>query len=234
MRFTKILWIIIVFIILGWIYYLFISPYVFTKKEYEVPNIVGLSENEAISKLDNGNFNYKINYISGEDEIVTKTYPKAGLKIHKDYVINVYIEKQLPSYYYSFVGLIYDNNINLINDFCNKHNIILNVIYELNNNYISGQIFYQSKNTDMLVESGSELTIRVALSDEFIAMPNLININIYEVIKILDSYNFKYNIIYYNSPIERDIVISQSIDEGQLIKKGNNNYFNVYVSNGLC
>lgn len=234
MKISKILWIIIIFIIIGWIYYLFISPYIFKPKEYEVPNIIGLKENDAISILEDERLQYKLNYISGENEIVSHTLPKAGSKIYKDYIINIYITKRLPSYYHSFVGLIYDNNIDLINEFCNKHNIILNVIYELNNNYVSGQIFDQSKKSNELIEDGSELTIKIAVCDEFISMPNLVDMNIYKAMEILDSYNLKYNIIYYNSPIDRDIIISQSIAVGQLVKKGNNNYFNIYVSNGLC
>ena len=159
MKLSKILWGIIIFIIIGWIYYLFISPMIFKPKEYEVPNIVGLDEQTAIESLEKLKLEYKINYISGDNEIVEKTYPKAGFKIYKDFIIDVYITKKLPSYYSSYVGLMYDNNIDLINDFCDRYNISLKVIYEINNDYLSGQIFYQSRDTNSLVEENTDLII---------------------------------------------------------------------------
>ena len=95
-------------------------------------------------------------------------------------------------------------------------------------------IFYQSKTVNDIIGENDELILKVAVSNEYVTMPNLVNMHILDAIKILDEYNLKYNIIYYNSVIENDIIISQSIDEGTIIKKGNNNYFNIYVSNGLC
>lgn len=234
MKYCKLIWIVITFIILVWIYYLFISPNIFKKREYAVPNISGLSEIDAIRLLEDNDFNYSINYIQGDNNIVSYTYPKEGSMIYKSNTIDVYITKQMSCNYNSFVGLIYDNNIEMINDYCHKYKINLNVLYEENNTYSSGLIFYQSKTVNDIIVENDELILKVAVSNEYVTMPNLVNMHILDAIKILDEYNLKYNIIYYNSVIENDIIISQSIDEGTIIKKGNNNYFNIYVSNGLC
>lgn len=233
MKLVKILWAIIGIIALIWVYYIYISPRIFKPHKLEIPNIEGLSEIDAKSCLDNMNIKYNINYIDGKSNLVKYTYPKSGTSIYESYVIDVYIEKILPSYYQSFVGLIYDENIDLIISYCDLHNITFKVIYEVNNNYISGQIFKQSKSNNDLVNNGDELILYVSRSDEFIAMPNLVGLNINDCIKILNDYNLEYNIIYFNTPIDEDIVISQSINEGTLIKKGNAYSFDIYVSKGM-
>jgi hypothetical protein len=64
-------------------------------------------------------------------------------------------------------------------------------------------------------------------------MPNLVGMNIYDVLGLLDNYNLKANIIYYHAPIENDIVIFQSINEGNIVKKGNSYHIDIYVSKGL-
>ena len=157
MKYCKLIWIVITFIILVWIYYLFISPNIFKKREYAVPNISGLSEIDAIRLLEDNDFNYSINYIQGDNNIVSYTYPKEGSMIYKSNTIDVYITKQMSCNYNSFVGLIYDNNIEMINDYCHKYKINLNVLYEENNTYSSGLIFYQSKTVNDIIAEINDL-----------------------------------------------------------------------------
>lgn len=233
MKLIKVLWGIIGIIALIWIYYIYISPLIFKPNEVEIPNVEGMTEQDAKASLDSYEIKYNVNYIDGKSNTVKYTYPSCGTKIYLSYTIDVFIEKSLPSFYQSFIGLIYDENIDLIVNYCESHNISFKVIYEVNNDYTSGQIFKQSKSNNDVVKENDELVLFVAKSDEFIAMPNLVGMHIDECIRILNGYKLTYNIIYYNTPIDEDIVISQSVNEGTLIKKGNVYSFDIYVSKGM-
>lgn len=229
----KILWGIIGIIIVGWIYYIYISPLIFKPIELEVPNVEGLSENDARHTLHKLDINFNIHYVDGKTNQVKYTLPKHGTKIYSTFTVDVYIEKSLPSYYQSFVGLMYDSNVDLIIDYCNEHNITYKVVYEINNAYTSGQIIKQSKDKETLVEEYDELIIYVAKGDDYIVMPNLVGMNVDECMRLLTEYQLSFNIIYYSTPIDEDIVISQSIIEGTIIRKGNEYSFDIYVSKGM-
>ena len=229
----KTLCIIISIIFLWWIYYLYISPYLHKQNIIDVPQIIGLSEIEAIEVLESSNLKYNINYIDGDDEIVVDTMPTVGMQVYEKSVIDVFINKPLPAYYMSFVGLIYDSNVELIKSFCKKYNIEYQLLYEKNDNYISGQIIKQSKSKDTLISEKDIIIFTIATNDSYFSMPNLVGMHIKDCIKLLDSYNLNYNIIYFNSPIDEDIVISQSISEGVTLKKGNKYIFDIYVSIGI-
>ncbi len=233
MKITKVLWILIAIVGIGWIYYLFISPMIFKPTIVEVPNIVGFSEKDAKRVLEEKKIKYNILYIDGINPSVDATIPKAGNKVYNTYTIEVYVKKPLPSYYNSYVGLIFEENQELIEEYCSKHQISYRVEYEINNEYPSGQIFYQSKNQNDIVQISDEIVFKVAVSNEYFSMPNFIGENIYNVIQVLDEYKLNYNIIYYNAPIDADIVLSQSILEGTIIKKGNDYAFDIYVSKGM-
>ncbi len=233
MKFTRILWIIIGIIGIGWIYYLYISPRIFHSKVVCVPNFVGLTEEELKQQMKKEKLNYKIYYIDGESFCVDYTVPKEGSKVYTTYPIEVYIEKPLPKYYPNFVGLIYENNIDWIQQYCEKQGIEYSVEYVVQNEANSGQIIAQSKKTEEQVVKGEKLVLTVAVNDQYFTMPNLSGLPITDVIRLLDSYDLNYNIIYYNAPIEKDIVLSQSILEGTILKKGNRYAFDVYVSKGM-
>lgn len=229
----KWIWAFIGIIILGWIYYFYISPLIFKQKIIEVPNVDGLNELQAKEKLDDLKLRYNVNYIEGGSGLVKYTMPKCGTSVYLNSYIDLYIENNLPSYYKSFVGLMYDNNIDLIVNFCNEHNISYKTVYEVNNDYPSGQIFKQSKENDVIIEEFDELVIYIALSDDFLIMPDFTGMNIKQCIEILNEYNLLYNLIYYNTPLEEDIVIGQSIIAGSIVKRGNRHFFDIYISNGM-
>ena len=233
MRIAKVLWILISIIILCWIYFLFISPHIFKHEKVEVPNIIGLNEQEALSILHSEGISYELSYIDGNSNTVISTSPKEGIFVYDNFKIRVYVEKPLPSYYESFEGLIYYKNKKLIDDYCLKHNITYDVNYIVSSDYVDGQIINQSKKTDELVKKNDNIVFYVAVSDEYFKMPNLVGLNIYSALDIIKKYNLKYNIIYYDAPITIDTVIYQSIAEGRIIKKGNEYSFDIYVSKGI-
>lgn len=232
-KLTRFLWIGIAVLGIGWTYYIYISPRIFKPAEVVVPDIIGLSEEEARLALKKEGLTYNINYIDGQSLCVDSTMPKHGSKVYEGYPIEVYILKPLPSYYQSFVGLIYEENIGLIQEYCTRHELTYRLEYVVDNSYSSGQIIGQSKNSDEFVVSGTEIVFQIAVSDNYISMPNLVGRNIREVMELLDGYRLNYNVIYYHAPLDSDIVISQSVQEGTVLQKGNSYAFDIYVSKGM-
>lgn len=233
MKSTKILWIIIMIIGLFWVYYLFLANKFFPKKELIVPDVVGLTELQMEEVLNENKVKYNIFYVDGEQAIVQKTFPKAGSKIYETYYIDVYIYNKMPKYYEDFTGLLFDDEIKNIENFCKNYDLLYKVVYVVDNNYPQGQIIWQSLTSDDVIKSGDELVFKVVINDDYIQMPNLAGMNIIDAMKLLDKFQLNYNVIYYYAPIQEDTVVFQSVLEGTLIKKGNAYSFDIYVSKGM-
>lgn len=233
MKSTKILWIIIMIIGLFWVYYLFLANKFFPKKELIVPDVVGLTEPQMEEVLNENKVKYNIFYVDGEQAIVQKTFPKAGSKIYETYYIDVYVYNKMPKYYEDFTGLLFDDEIKNIENFCKNYDLLYKVVYVVDNSYPQGQIIWQSLTNDDVIKSGDELVFKVVINDDYIQMPNLAGMNIIDAMKLLDKFQLNYNVIYYYAPIQEDTVVFQSVLEGALIKKGNAYSFDIYVSKGM-
>lgn len=233
MKSTKILWIIIMIIGLFWLYYLFLANKFFPKKELIVPDVVGLTEPQMEEVLNENKVKYNIFYVDGEQAIVQKTFPKAGSKIYETYYIDVYVYNKMPKYYEDFTGLLFDDEIKNIENFCKNYDLLYKVVYVVDNSYPQGQIIWQSLTSDDVIKSGDELVFKVVINDDYIQMPNLAGMNIIDAMKLLDKFQLNYNVIYYYAPIQEDTVVFQSVLEGTLIKKGNAYSFDIYVSKGM-
>ena len=128
MKSTKILWIIIMIIGLFWVYYLFLANKFFPKKELIVPDVVGLTELQMEEVLNENKVKYNIFYVDGEQAIVQKTFPKAGSKIYETYYIDVYVYNKMPKYYEDFTGLLFDDEIKNIENFCKNYDLLYKVV----------------------------------------------------------------------------------------------------------
>ena len=231
MKLTKILWIFILIICLGWLYFLIIKPIIFTKKIISVPDVVGLSEAEGINLLNENNIKYNITYLDGNNSNILCTMPKAGTNIYCDYKIDLYVNKIVDHYYPSFIG---DGILDVINDkIFSDYNISYEIEYCIRNDYPQGVILNQSKMENDIILNGDHIKFIVSASNDDFVMPKLIGLNINEAINILNSYNLKYDILYTFSVIDEDVVLSQSTNEGVVLKKGNNYPIELYVSKGI-
>lgn len=233
MRIYKIFIIGSIMLILFWIYILYISPRIHNTKEIEIPEISGDNIDTGINKLNELDIKHNIYYLEGDDNTIAYTIPKAGMSIYKSYTIDVYAYKAVNSYYKSYIGLIYENYINELNELSLKHNIAYRVEYILDNSYKNGVIINQNKLESDIINPNDELILYVATTDDYYTVPLFVGMNIYDAINELKSNDILCNIIYYSSPIEADIVIYQSIEEGYKIKKGNSYSFDLYVSKGF-
>lgn len=233
LRIVNKLWAVIFIIIILWVYFLFISPNIFNKSTIVIPDVIGLSEKNAVEVLEEGNINYQITYIQSSNEKVLKTIPYSGVNIKKDYVIDLYIGKVFPKSYSSFLGLVYEDVKADIELLCNDYGIVLELKYVEDNNFISGVIIAESFMDGYIMKSGDVLTLTISKNNSYFVMPNLVGLSIYDALDILKEYNIKPIINYYASPIDKDIVLFQSIVKDSIVKKGNLYEITLYVSKGI-
>ena len=233
MRIVNKFWIVIFVIIIGWIYYIFISPYILYKKEIVVPDVVGVSEEQVRKVLDENGIKYNITYVQDSKEVVLKTIPYAGVNIKTNSVIDVYVGCIFPRSYKGYLGLVYDDVRGEIDVLCNDYGINLVIEYVDDDSLISGVIVGESIREGSIIESGATLILTISKNNSFFVMPNLVGLDIYDALKILDEYNIKAIINYYSSPISDDVVLFQSISKDSIIKKGNQYEITLYVSKGI-
>ena len=195
MRFVNKLWIIMFIIIVMWCYFIFISPKVFDSS-IVVPDIVGLSEDEFIFKLKEEKIKYQITYIEDKENVVIKTIPYAGMSVKKDYVIEVFVGKILPKCYSSYMGMLYEDVELEIRNLCNEFDINLVIEYVNDNSKVSGVIIKESILDGEILNKGDTLVLSISTNDLYFNMPNLVGLNIYEALRILDEYKIKVIINY--------------------------------------
>lgn len=183
--------------------------------------------------LDDQNINYQITYIENDVDAILKTIPYAGTKIKASTSIKVYIGKIMPEAYKSFLGQSYEDSIDKIELMCNDKGITLKVEYEENTEIVPGIIIKESLTDGSLLNKGDTLIITVSSNSNSFLMPKLVGLNIEEALKIINEYNIKVNIIYYQTPIDEDVVIFQSTPPKTIISKVNSYKLDIYVSKGL-
>ncbi len=230
MKLIKSLWLIIGIIFLFWIYFFLIHPKIFKPKVIQIPNVINMSEEEAIKTLLDSNLSYNISYVEGKTDNVIDTSPKYGTKVYEKALVELIIEKHVLADCPNFIGLLYDANKGLIEEFCLDNNISYKVEYIDSDNYPNNTIIWQSKNAGEGLIEAEEITIRVCRDSSYFKMPNLVGLTIDEAIKQLDADAFNITIIYYESPIFENIVISQEIESGYLLKKNSKHNLRLYVS----
>lgn len=227
------LWLIVFAIIILWIYFLFISPQLFGKKTLMVPELVHLTEEQAIETLEQEHISYQITYIENSTDEVLKTIPYAGTEIKENYTITVYIGKIMPQTYHSYLGQVYEDVAEEIDKMCHDTKIRLKVEYEETSTRISGLIIRESLMDGTILDQGLELCLTISKNTDTFLMPRLVGMKIDEALELIKEYPIKVHINYMATPIEEDIVLFQSTTENTIIDKKNQSFLELYVSKGL-
>ena len=209
---------------------MFISPKIFNKTTYVVPNIINMDEADALKILEENGINYTIHYQENRDNIVLKTMPYANTEIKKRYKIDVYIGQIVPVSYKSYLGQIWEEVKEEIEITCNNNGIKLRIIYELNNNVLDGVIIKESLNNKQTLEGIEELIITISNNNTKLKMPNFVGKHISEVLEFVDKNNLLVVFIYLEVMMAEDIVLYQSINENTIIDKNSNYKIEIYVS----
>ncbi len=234
MKYILRLWFVILGIIIIWLYFIFISPKIFNNQIVTIPNVLNLNEERTIATLTENNVKFKIAYIENDEEVTLRTIPYAGTTIKADNVITVYIGKRMPEKYHSYLGLLYNDVIDQINIMCEKNGLNLKIEYEEVENYISGIIIKESLTDGDVLNQNSELCLTISVNTDSFLMPDLVGMSIDEAIELLKDYNVKINLIYYQTPIDSNLVIFQSTQANTLVNKNNPYELDLYISKGLA
>lgn len=230
---TRYIWLGIFTILFLWIYFIFISPRIFNASTSIVPDVLGLTEKEAVKKLKEDKISYQITYMQNSSEVTLKTIPSAGMKIKKKHLVEVYIGKVFPYTYHTLVGQKYDEIVDELEQLKVDCGIEVELVYELNDNVISGLILKESITDGSVLEKGQKITLTISKNENYFLMPNLVGMNVIEAIECLKKYEIKFQIVYYTAPIEKDIVLFQSFPKDSIVKKGNPYEMDLYVSKGM-
>ena len=230
MRVVFRLWIVILTIVLVWIYFIFISPIIFNNKIIEIPNLEGMDQIEAEKQFNQMGIKYQITYIESDKEEVIKTIPYAGTKIKKNNIVSIYIGKIYPPKYRSYLGSVYDEVKEEIQVMCNNFGMNLKIEFEDVDNIISGLIIKESLTDGGILNNGDELILTISVNNSTFLMPNLVGLNVDEAVEIITELNMNVNIIYYQTPIDPDVVLFQSVEAETLISKKNQYIVDIYVS----
>ena len=224
------LWLVILIIVFIWFYFLFISPRLFNKTIYRVPNIIDMNENEALKKLEDEKIYYNLHYQENSSNVVLKTIPYPNTEIKKNYHVDVYIGKVMPASYKSYLGRVWNEVKEEIEIMCNNNGIKLRVIYELNDSVFEGVIINESLNNKQTLEGIEELIITISNNNTNLKMPNFVGKHINEVLEFVDRNNLSVIFIYLEVMMAEDIVLYQSINENTIIDKNSNYKIEIYVS----
>ena len=224
------LWIFIFIIIFLWIYFLFISPKLFNKSVIIVPDLINMTEDEAIKYLIDNKFDYIISYHESSSNKVIKTIPYPNTKIKKNYKIEVHVGKVVPVSYNSYLGQKWEDVKDEIELMCNNNGIKLKIIYEVNDNFVDGVIINESLHNKDSLSGIEELVITISSNNSKLIMPNFVGKHINEVLDFVNNHNLSVIFIYLEVMMTEDIVLYQSVLENSIIDKNSKYKIEIYVS----
>ena len=190
----------------------------------------GMDQIEAEKQFNQMGIKYQITYIESDKEEVIKTIPYAGTKIKKNNIVSIYIGKIYPPKYRSYLGRVYDEVKEEIQVMCNSFGMNLKIEFEDVDNIISGLIIKESLTDGGILNNGDELILTISVNNSTFLMPNLVGLNVDEAVEIITELNMNVNIIYYQTPIDPDVVLFQSVEAETLISKKNQYIVDIYVS----
>ena len=129
-----------------------------------VPDVTNMTINEAKKELKDKGFEVSSNVSTTSSNDVqagkiAKTEPKKGMKVNKGTEVLLYMSVGEETY----PDMVKDKwTIDRVNDFCEEHELKCEIELEENADYDKGTVFYQSRQADSYIMSGSSLTIKIA------------------------------------------------------------------------
>ena len=176
---------------------MFFYPKLVYSKTVKVPDLVGLSEEEAATVLNQEGILFQITYLEHGEEEVLRTVPSSGVSIKKGYVVSVYIGKIFPKAYHSLLGQKLEDVTEELEQLQDEYGIRVEIEYKPTNNMITGVIMEESLQDGSVLKKGDVLRLSVAQNDAYFLMPNLVGMNVYDAIALMEEYRIKVKVNYY-------------------------------------
>lgn len=230
MKLRRILILILMIVFIGWIVYFFILPTMEVKGVYEVPGLVGLTEEESKIILEDKKIAYEVLYEeSSSSGLVIKTDPKKGSVIKNDEILKLYVSIQAKEELIDFTGMSYDDVKNIISHYEKDYGIRVRIEKVLNNDVDENIILNQSEK-DKKLEQIEEITLYVSYQENFVAMPSFVGRSINEAYSFCLKNGLLIEAIYSDLPYPTDTIIYQITKENTMLRINSHDVLIFYVA----
>lgn len=206
------------------------------KKEVEVPNLINRSYDIVKQDVENLGLNVEINKYDFNNEVeegyIISQFPGEGEIVKKGYTIELTLSKgakkvEVPNLIHKDLEeakLIIENNDLQLGEVTHKYDDLP-----------VGTVISQSPldSTEVNEDSAIDLIVSQGAKIQTVIMPNLVGKNIDDAKEAAKALGLIINSINYqeNDNVDKDIIISQSIEAGKEIKE--NSVFSLVVSEGI-
>ena len=217
------------FAIVGAILLLF--NHYFLNSQANVPLVVGLSEDEAVNLLAEEGFASSIERVFSDDIdfnlVISQDLDAHSLAVKGDKVTLLISDGKAPVAMPSLLDLSFDEAVSKLNE--------IGLIFKKKRVYSDtvkkNRIISQSVEEGSALRVGDTITLVVSKGKKPVYMPSLEGVGLSKATAILDQLNVPYTVVReYNSEVSKDLVSSQSLAEGEKIKKDTK--IELFVSDG--
>ncbi len=215
----------------------FLTPSVFGGDDTNVPNVLGVTTNEAISEMQEKKLNVEIVEISSYEERgeVLKTEPAIGRKVKENSTVKIYVSNgNLTIDIEDFTDNYYNQKENELKQFATLNDLKIIVEEVVNNDVPEGVIIEQYPPVGSKISKNDVIIIYISKNDTNIMLADMTNWSSNDV--YLYSKEYDINIIFnyeYSAYVSEDHVIKQSINSGEQVRKGSSTEIVVTISKGV-
>lgn len=194
----------------------------FKVNDVVVPNIVGLSLNQASKILSDHNLNMEISeeqYSDKPENTILSQDPSQGSVVKAGSTVYVVISKGRQV-------VVVPNVIN--KDYLEAKNILenmglkANIIEQYNDQFAKGYVFDQNPRQGVQVEYNTAIDLYVSKGQQPAIMPNVVNMTLEEATTALENAGLKLGKVIYKETTEvpEGVVLEQSVPPDSEIQKG--------------
>jgi serine/threonine-protein kinase len=194
----------------------------FKVNDVVVPNIVGLSLNQASKILSDHNLNMEISeeqYSDKPENTILSQDPSQGSVVKAGSTVYVVISKGRQV-------VVVPNVIN--KDYLEAKNILenmglkANIIEQYNDQFAKGYVFDQNPRQGVQVEYNTAIALYVSKGQQPAIMPNVVNMTLEEATTALENAGLKLGKVIYKETTEvpEGVVLEQSVPPDSEIQKG--------------
>jgi len=196
--------------------------------DIEMPNLVGMTEEDARELLESKNIIIKeVRYSEDENVaagLVISQSPESKIKVKENTeVVELVVSKNEKGKTFIVANYV-GKDIKEVENELNNGSFRFSIIQEVSDTVPEGIVISQSPYSNLEVEEGTLIEIRVSLGPEVgeVSMPNLVGKTLVEAKRILADNNLALGEEKYTQDSKKgdEIVLKQSIAKGTKVKEG--------------
>ncbi len=213
----------------GFVFYFAIYPALKNEDTIAVPDIIGMSEDNAIKILDDNKINYEIVYQEGNTNSVLKTVPEAYALIKESQKVIVYVEYQEDRRINDLTGYSYDDALKILKEYKNEYGIEFEIKYKELEAGIDNIVISQSDVSSFLKDI-DHIEITISLVNNTVTVPNFNGKSYLEALNFCNKNGFVLEAIFIPSSLDRNTIIYQEIEPNSILYKNSGTRLTFYVA----